>query len=370
MSVYCGQKITVTVFGQSHGPAIGAVVDGLPAGFRIDTEKLAAFMARRAPGQGAHTTARRETDRVEFLSGVTDGILNGAPLCAVIQNTDVRSSDYEAIKNTPRPGHADYTARVKYGPAWDGAGGGQFSGRLTAPLCAAGAVCLQLLEAKGVRIGAHIERIGDICDERFDPAHVTAADFGALELSPVTIINPAAGAAMLKKIESARLRGDSVGGVIECAAVGLAAGLGGPMFDGLEGRLSAAVFAVPGVKGIEFGSGFSAAAAYGSQNNDAFVLKGSAVGTLTNNHGGILGGITSGMPLIFRAAVKPTPSISAAQRTVDLKEMKETTVSTGGRHDPCIAVRAVPVIEAAAAVVLCDALLSDGKNISEDTVWN
>ncbi len=370
MSVYTGKKIRLTIFGQSHAKAVGVVIDGLPAGFKLDTEKLEAFMARRAPGQGAHTTARKEADRVEFLSGVSDGVLCGAPVCAVIYNTDARSGVYDALKDTPRPGHADYTARLKYGPAWDGAGGGQFSGRLTAPLCAAGAVCMQLLEAKGVRIGAHIERIADVCDVRFDPADVSAADFDARHFSSLTVIDATAGEAMLRKIEAARGIGESLGGVIECAAVGLPAGSGGPLFDGLESVISAAVFAIPAVRGIEFGNGFASASLFGSQNNDAFILRGGTVKTETNNHGGLLGGITTGMPLIFRAAIKPTPTVAVAQRTVNLKDMRETAITAGGRHDPCIAVRAVAAVEAAAAVALCDALLSEGKNTWEEVSWN
>lgn len=369
MSACYGENIRITIFGQSHAKAVGVVIDGLPAGFKLDTEKLAAFMARRAPGQGEHTTARKEADNVEFLSGIAGGVLCGAPLCAVIRNTDVRTADYAVLKDTPRPGHADYPARMKYGAAWDGAGGGQFSGRLTAPLCIAGAVCLQLLEAKGIRIGAHIERIGGVCDERFDPAAVSAADFDALHSDPLTVIDAAAGAAMLKKIEAVQALGDSIGGVIECAVIGLPAGIGGAMFGGMENRISSAVFAIPAVKAVEFGNGFASAQLFGSENNDAFVIKDGAVRTLTNNHGGVLGGITSGMPLIFRAAVKPTPSVSTPQQTVNLKEMKEVEICVGGRHDPCIVPRAVPCVEAAAAVAVYDALLSGQNNIWEDTAW-
>jgi chorismate synthase len=359
MSSCWGNSIRISLFGQSHSPAIGVVIDGLPAGFRLDTEALSAFMQRRAPGRSEFSTPRKEADSIEFVSGLANGVLCGAPLCAVIRNTDVRPGDYSEFADAPRPGHADFTAQAKFRGFQDGSGGGHFSGRLTAPLVAAGGICLQILASHGIHVGAHIARIADVSDSAFDPVAVSAADFARLVREPLTVIDPAAGAAMAAKIAEAREAGDSVGGVIECAAVGLPAGLGDPMFDGMENRIASAVFAVPAVKGIEFGNGFGSTGLRGSENNDAFVMADGSVGTATNNHGGILGGITSGMPLIFRAAVKPTPSVSAAQKTVSLAEHRERELRIRGRHDPCIVPRAVPCIEAAAALAIFDAWLTE-----------
>lgn len=364
MSSCWGNSIRISLFGQSHSQAVGVVIDGLPAGFRLDTEELSAFMQRRAPGRSEFSTPRKEADSIEFVSGLANGILCGAPLCAVIRNTDVRPGDYSEFADAPRPGHADFTAQAKFHGFQDGSGGGHFSGRLTAPLCAAGGICLQILAANGIRIGAHIARIADVDDQAFDPVSVSAADFAGLVRQPLAVIDPAAGAAMTARITEARDAGDSVGGVIECAAVGLPAGLGDPMFDGMENRIASAVFAVPAVKGIEFGNGFEAAGLRGSANNDAFVMAGDTVRTATNNHGGILGGITSGMPLIFRAAVKPTPSVAVTQKTVSLAEHRERELHICGRHDPCIVPRAVPCIEAAAALAIYDAWLPGNDRIN------
>jgi len=358
MSSTFGRNIRISVFGQSHSAAIGVTVDGLPAGRRIDLERLRAFMRRRAPGGSPLATARKEADEIEFLSGLAGDELCGAPLCAVIRNTDVRPGDYSGFSDTPRPGHADFTAAVKYSGHSDFSGGGHFSGRLTAPLCAAGGVILQLLEESGVYIGAHVLSIAGARDKSFDPVKLGREALASLTSGPLTLVDPGAAAEMEARIAAARARGDSVGGVIECAAVGLPAGLGDPMFDGIENLISSAVFAIPAVKGIEFGCGFGCAEMTGSECNDPFVIENGQVRTATNNHGGILGGITSGMPLIFRAAIKPTPSIALEQRTVSLSGLNETTISIRGRHDPCIVPRAVPCIEAAAAIALYDALLS------------
>jgi chorismate synthase len=325
MSNTYGENLKITIFGQSHASAVGVTIDGLPAGFRLDFEKLNIFMQRRAPGQGKHTTARQETDTPEFLSGLVDGVTCGAPLTAIIRNTDVRSEDYEQLKDIPRPSHADYTAYVKYGETRDVRGGGQFSGRLTAPLCVAGGICLQLLRQEGIQISAHIVQMGDI--------------------------------------EEARQTGDSVGGIIECVAKCVPAGLGEPLFGGMENRLAAILFGIPAVKGIEFGNGFAAAGVRGSENNDAFIMDGDIVKTRTNNHGGILGGITSGMPVLFRVAFKPTPSIAIAQDSISLSRREGVKLSVTGRHDPCIVPRAVPCVEAAAAVAIYDALLADRRKI-------
>ena len=355
MSSSWGENLRITIFGQSHSAAVGVVMEGLPAGRPVDEERLAAFLARRAPGRSEWSTARREPDVPEFLSGVKDGLTCGAPLTAVIRNTDVRRSDYEPYLHTPRPGHADYTAAVKYGPARDASGGGHFSGRLTAPLCIAGGICLQLLEREGVTVRAHIASIGDV-EDRGD---LLTGAVG--EIFPT--LSAERGEAMRALIAAVRSEGDSVGGVVECAVTGVPAGLGDPMFGGMENRIAAAVFGIPAVKGVEFGAGFRAAALRGSENNDPFRLENGRVVTETNHAGGILGGITTGMPILFRAAFKPTPSIAREQRTVDLSSMEETTISVQGRHDPCIVPRAVPCVEAAAALAVYDAWLGRKKEL-------
>ena len=337
MSSSYGKILRVTLFGQSHGPAIGVTVEGLPAGHRVDLERLNRFLARRAPGRASYTSARKEADEPEFLSGLSDGYTCGAPLTAVIRNTDARSSDYSSFARTPRPGHADYTGRVKYGPHADLAGGGHFSGRLTAALCVAGGVCLQLLEEEGVQIFARIASVAGIRDEGPWPASVAEKEFPT--------VSDESGAQMRKVIAAAGERGDSVGGVVECAVLGLPAGVGDPMFDGMENRLASVLFGIPAVKGVEFGTGFAAAESCGSANNDAFALRDGKVVTLTNRCGGILGGITTGMPVEFRAAFKPTPSIALQQQSVDLESGSQTEISVTGRHDPCIVPRAVPCVE-------------------------
>ncbi len=352
-----GSRIRISIFGQSHSAAIGAVAEGLPAGFPVDMEKLSAFMKRRAPGQSGLSTPRKEDDLPEFLSGIANGRLCGAPLSLIIKNTNVRGRDYSEFQDIPRPGHADYTAKIKYGGFNDASGGGHFSGRLTAPLVAVGGICLQILESMGIFVGAHIASIGNVHDRAFDPVNVSKADFDARIFSPLTVLDAAGGEKMAAEITSAREAGDSVGGVVECAVIGLPAGVGDPMFDGLENRIASIVFGIPAVKGLEFGSGFSAATLRGSAHNDPFVLKDGVVKTVSNNHGGILGGISTGMPLIFRAAFKPTPSIGRPQKTLNLKSCEGTELCIKGRHDPCIVVRAVPCVESAAAIALCDALL-------------
>jgi len=316
MSSIFGERIKFSVFGQSHSAAIGVVIDGLPAGEPIDLARVADFMARRAPGRNPGDTPRREADKATVLSGLVNHITCGAPLCAVIENTDTRAQDYETLRHIPRPGHADFPLAVKCNGHQDIRGGGHSSGRLTAPLCFAGAVCLQILERRGVTVRAEITKMGDV--------------------------------------EAARAAGDSVGGVIECIAEGLPAGLGSPMFGGVENRLAAALFGVPAVRGVEFGAGFAAAEMPGSENNDEYIVDNGAIKTKTNHHGGVLGGITTGMPLVLRVAIKPTPSIAKPQQSVDLQAMRGTELRIGGRHDACIVPRAVPVIEAVTACVLLD----------------
>ena len=354
MSFEFGSSIHVRLFGQSHAPAIGVVIDGLPAGFRPDLDALQAFLDRRAPGKSPLATARKEADRPEFLSGLVDGVTCGAPLCAVIHNTNQHSGDYAGLEDVPRPSHADYGAAVKYGAAHDIRGGGQFSGRLTAPLCIAGGLCLQLLKEQGVFVGAHIASIADVADDGFDGVSVDEATLTALTQKAFPVLRDEAGAAMQERILAAKAAGDSVGGIIECAAVGLPAGLGEPFFGSLEGKLAQSLFCVPAVKGLEFGAGFGGTAWPGSVHNDAYTMDGGAVRTKTNHNGGILGGMTTGMPVLFRVAVKPTPSIAQAQDSVSLSRREDTKLVIHGRHDPCIVPRAVPCIEAAAAIALYD----------------
>ena len=355
-SVYFGDRLKISIFGQSHAPAIGVTVDGFPAGFPVDLDALNAFLQRRAPGQ-LLTTPRKEGDVPEFLCGLHNGKTCGAPLTAIIRNTNTRSGDYAEFARKPRPGHADFTASVKYGGAQDAAGGGHFSGRLTAPLCIAGGICAQILRNAGVRISAHLQQVGAIEDRRFDPMGEPENVLDALQ-SGFPVLDPAAATAMQARIRAAAAAQDSVGGVVECIAQGVPAGWGDPIFDGIENRIARIVFAIPAVKGLEFGLGFAAATCAGSATNDPFCMIDGAVRTRTNAHGGCLGGISSGMPIVFRAAFKPTPSIAKPQQTVDLEEKTNTILEIHGRHDPCVAVRAVPVVEAAAAIALADAMLA------------
>lgn len=330
MSNTIGNIFKFTIWGQSHAPAIGVTIEGLPAGTHIDLEKLQSFLDRRRPGQNKYSTPRKESDTVVFEAGLnasSDTV--GAPLAAIIRNTNTHSSDYSELVNVPRPGHADYSAMVKYGESRDYAGGGQFSGRLTAAMCIAGGVALQQLESYGIAVHARPVMIGGETDE----------------------------AGMLEAIEAARTDGDSVGGIIECIIENVPAGIGEPMFDGIENRIAQAVFGIPAVKGIEFGNGFDCAALRGSENNDAFTYVGDEIETRSNNHGGILGGITSGMPIVFRAAFKPTPSIAKEQDSVNTLTHEDVKLCIKGRHDPCIVLRAVPVVEAAAAAAIYDELL-------------
>ena len=358
MSSTYGENLHLTIFGQSHSPAIGMTLESIPAGEQIDFEALQRFMERRAPGRNAYSTARKEADAPEFLSGLRGDTTCGVPLTAIIRNGDTRSKDYAPFSAVPRPGHADYTANVKYFGHQDYAGGGHFSGRLTAPLCIAGGVCLQILQRHGIEVISRIKAIGDV----EDPSPLTAST--AEKAFPT--VDEAAGEAMQAAIAQAKAQGDSLGGVIECAVLGLPAGLGDPMFGGMENRIAGIVFGIPAVKGIEFGAGFEAARLRGSQNNDSYTVKDGRVETRSNHCGGILGGITNGMPLVFRAAIKPTPSIAMEQDSVNLETLEEEKLRVGGRHDPCIVPRAVPVIEAAAAIAVYDALLGRKKELREE----
>jgi chorismate synthase len=351
MSSTYGENLKLSIFGQSHGPAIGMTLDGIPAGLPVDLEKLQAFLNRRAPGQNDWSTPRKEEDKPEFLGGILDGCTCGAPIAAVIYNKNTRSGDYENLKNCPRPGHADYTAQVKYGGFQDAAGGGHFSGRLTAPLCIAGGLCKQWLEEMGIHIGAHILAIGPYMDTFFDPLSPQLNGIG----TGFPVLNPEKGKEMQTQIRDTLARLDSVDGMIECAITGLPAGIGEPMFGGVESRIAQIVYGIPAVKALEFGR----VRPLGSVNNDGFTTEKDMVKTVTNNAGGILGGITNGMPVIFQVGIKPTPSIAKPQQTVNLKTGEITTVEVKGRHDPCIVPRAVPVVEAAAAIAIYDLILGN-----------
>ena len=353
MSSTYGENLKLTIFGQSHSPAIGVTIEGIPAGEKVDLDELQRFLNRRAPGKNAWSTPRKEADAPEILSGLVNGHTCGAPLTAIIRNTNTRSQDYENLALTPRPGHADYTAEVKYGGYQDRAGGGHFSGRLTAPLCIAGGICLQLLAREGIAVVSRIASIAGVCDEGELLSSTAEKDF--------PVVNDACGEKMRAAIAKAREEGDSVGGVVECAVLGAPAGLGDPMFGGMENRIAAALFGIPAVKGVEFGAGFGASKLRGSENNDAFSVENGKIVTETNHCGGILGGITDGMPIVLRAAFKPTPSIARTQQSVNLQSVTREELAITGRHDPCIVPRAVPCVEAAVAVAVYDALLARRK---------
>ena len=349
-----GSKIRLTVFGESHGEAIGAVLEGVPAGVRLDMDKILAQMARRAPGKDKTATPRVEKDFPNIKSGVLDGVTTGAPIACVIENTNTKSGDYKSLLETPRPSHSDYAAYVKYGGRNDIRGGGHFSARLTAPIVFAGAVLRQILEEKGIKIAAHIASIGGVDDKRFDPVNIPDELMDRLSAESFALIDRSVEDQMRAEVEAARMDLDSVGGTVECAVTGLPTGIGGALFDGVEGQIAKAVFGVPAVKGIEFGRGFESSRIRGSENNDPFEYKDGKVVTKTNNAGGILGGITSGMPVVFRAALKPTPSIAREQDTVNLSAKENTKLSIKGRHDPCVVPRAVSVIEAVTAIAIYD----------------
>ena len=355
MSSTYGENLKLSIFGQSHGAGIGMTLDGIPAGLPVDAEALQQFLNRRAPGQNDWSTPRKEEDRPELLSGVVDGYTCGAPIAALIRNTNTRSGDYANLKDCPRPGHADYTAQVKYGGFQDAAGGGHFSGRLTAPLCIAGGLCKQWLEEMGIRIGAHIVRIGTATAPGFDPLAPQLDQVGAA----FPTLTAESAEQMQAVIAQAREKADSVGGKIQCAVTGLPAGIGEPMFGGVESRIAQIVYGIPAVKAVEFGDGVQIATRLGSENNDGFTCEDGQIKTATNRCGGILGGITNGMPVLFSVTVKPTPSIGAPQQSVSLAKQENTQLQITGRHDPCIVPRAVPVVEAAAAIAIFDMILGN-----------
>ena len=356
MSNTLGKLFTITSFGESHGRCVGVVIDGCPAGLAITEEDIQKEVDKRRPGQAPGTTTRVEEDKAEILSGIFNGHTTGAPLCLLAWNRDADSTKYEQMKSTPRPGHADFTAFTKYGGFNDFRGGGRFSGRITATFVMAGAVAKKLLEQVGIEILAHTIEIGGIKAgaKKIDEIRKN------IIADPLKCADPAASREMTGAIEQARQKKDSLGGIIEGIALNLPAGLGNPVFDTIEGELANAIFAIPAVKGVEFGAGFSIASKKGSENNDPFTVSNNRIVTVTNNAGGILGGISNGMPVVLRVAFKPTPSIARSQPTVDIVKMENTSLEISGRHDTCIVPRAVPVVEAMMAVTLGDFALRAG----------
>ncbi|GEQ20482.1 chorismate synthase [Clostridium butyricum] len=357
MSGMWGNKLKVSIFGESHGAGIGITIDGLPSGIEIDMEEVLKEMARRAPGKSRLSTARKEGDQPEILSGFFEGKTTGTPLCAVIRNSDQHSKDYGKLKDLMRPGHADYPGFIRYKGFNDYRGGGHFSGRITAPLVFAGAVCKQILNIKGINVGAHVKSIGTIYDKSFDEVELTKELLDNLKINELPLLCSEKEEMMRNAILEARSDCDSVGGTIECTVIGIDAGVGNPFFDSVESTLAHLMFSVPAVKGIEFGKGFEMSELRGSQCNDEYYYDGDKVKTYTNNNGGITGGITNGMPILFKVGIKPTPSIAKKQRTIDIEEKKESELIIEGRHDPCIVQRAVPVIEAVTAIGILDLVL-------------
>ena len=349
MSGMWGNNIKVSIFGESHGNAIGINIDGLPSGFEIDIDKIMVEMARRAPGKSPLSTPRKEGDVPEILSGYFEGKTTGTPLCAIIRNSNTKSKDYSKLKDVMRPGHADYTGVIRYNGFNDYRGGGHFSGRITAPLVFAGAICKQILESKGIVIAAHVNSIGNIKDKSFLETDINDELLNSFKGKELPL-NTNLEASMREEIMNARSDKDSIGGTIECAILGVKPGVGNPFFDSVESTLAHLMFSVPAVKGIEFGRGFDISKMRGSEANDEYYLDGEIIKTRTNNNGGILGGITNGMPIVFNVAIKPTASIFKEQKTVNIETMEETTLNIEGRHDPCIVQRALPVIEAVAAI--------------------
>ncbi len=359
-----GKHLRITAFGESHADCIGVTLDGLSAGTPVDTDTIQAFLALRAPGKSDIATPRKESDTVEFLSGVRNGKTVGGTVCAIIRNTNTRSGDYSSLDGKPRPSHADYPAMVKFGENIDRRGGGQFSGRLTAPLCIVGGILLPLLEARGIHIGAHIARIGNVSDIPFDPLASEEERIDALSRMPFAVIDDSCGESMKECIRRAAADGDSVGGIIEGKIIGLPVGTGCGMFEGVENVLSQALFAIPAVKGVDFGIGFDGCALRGSEYNDAYYYDTNGnVRTRTNHVGGICGGMANGMPIVFRTVIKPTPSVSVTQETVDLIRRENTTVTVGGRHDPCIVPRAVPVVRAVSAMAVYELLMNENQTV-------
>lgn len=356
MSSSFGKTITVSTFGASHGRAIGAVVDGLPCGFKVDREQLQDFLKRRAPGRNSLQTQRKEADAPEFLAGIVDDMLSGSPLAFQIRNTSQHSSDYNNLRDIPRPSHADYTARLRYGDKVDMRGGGHFSARLTAPVCVAGGIALQILATKNIRIGAHLKQVGPIKDIAIDMVNPNMDAIQAVGKEDLAMVDEESRQKAIDLIKNLRDDLDSVGGIIEVFVTGFPAGIGNPNYDGIENRLASTIFGIPAVKGVSFGSGFEGCLSQGSLQNDPFTIENGHIKTTKNYSGGIQGGISNGMPLIMQVGLKPTASIYKAQQSVSLSKGEVTSLEIKGRHDPCIAVRGVPVVEAITALVLLDFL--------------
>ncbi|WP_302623323.1 chorismate synthase [uncultured Clostridium sp.] len=354
MSGMWGNKIKISIFGESHGNAIGINIDGLEPGFEINLDKVSSEMKRRAPGRSNLSTPRKEADEPEILSGFFQGKTTGTPLCAIIRNNNTKSKDYGKLKDIMRPGHADYTGKIRYNDFNDYRGGGHFSGRITASIVFAGAICKQILEAKGIKIVSHIKSIGTIEDKSFLDEKITEGFINSYMSKELPLIDELKEEAMRKEILLAKEELDSIGGTVECAVLGIEPGIGNPFFDSVESTLAHLMFSIPAVKGIEFGRGFELTQMRGSQANDSMYFSGEKVLTKTNNNGGILGGITNGMPVIFKVAIKPTSSILKSQNTVNINTGEETVLEVNGRHDPCIVQRALPVIEAATAIGILD----------------
>lgn len=354
MSGIWGNKIRLSIFGESHGKAIGINIDGLPSGTELDMDYIKKEMGRRSPGRSVLSTARLEEDNFQILSGYFNGRTTGTPLCAIIYNTGQHSKDYEETKSLLRPSHGDYTGFIKYNGFNDYRGGGHFSGRLTAPLVFAGAICRLILMDNNIIIGSHIKSIGRVQDECFDMAGVNSDLISLLNASTFPVLDKKVEQDMKEAIMNARDEKDSVGGTIETAVINLPAGLGEPFFDSVESTLSHLLFSIPGVKGVEFGAGFKITGMKGSEANDEFYIDSGRIKTRSNNNGGINGGITNGMPLILRAGIKPTPSIGKAQKTVDISKKENAVIEINGRHDPCIVIRALPVVEAVTAIGILD----------------
>lgn len=351
-----GERVQISVFGESHGEAIGVVLTGIPAGEAIDIPKLEHFMKRRAPGDFAWNSPRSEPDIPVFLSGMTDGKTNGFPICVIIKNKNANPQAYNALKHTPRPGHADFAAALRYAGKADMRGGGHFSGRMTAPLCMAGGICLQILQRKGIQIGAHAMQVGTVTDVPYTTVDLQEEELYKAGTKDFPANSDEVAENMIAEIAVVQKEQDSLGGMVECGVIGMPAGIGGPLFEGLEGKLAKAFFGIPAVKGVSFGAGFDVVSMTGSENNDNYHIKNGKMQPETNHSGGILGGMSTGMPLLMKVAIKPAPSIGKQQKTVNTSTMQETEISVQGRHDPCIVPRAVPTVEAVTALVLLDCL--------------
>ncbi len=360
-----GNRLKISLFGESHGPGIGVVIDGLPAGQPVDQALLRRAAVRRAPGRTPWSTPRKEEDEAEILSGVYQERTTGAPLAAIIRNTDTRSRDYAELQKKPRPGHADLTGMARYRGFQDPRGSGHFSGRITAPLTFAGAICSQILQQQGIFIAAHLREIAGIEDRPFDPVNPDQMEYRCIADKDFPVLDDMAGEKMIAAVLKARDEENSVGGIVETIIWGLPAGLGDPMFGGLESRLSSLVYGIPAIKGLEFGTGFAAARMHGAEHNDVPYFQGKQIRFKTNHSGGIQGGISTGMPIVFRAAIKPTSSIARCQDTINLETRMNDTLCVEGRHDPCIAPRVVPVVEAAAAVFALDLLLDSAASFED-----